>query len=712
MRKQLLIVLLMTVCGFASAQDIASAIHLNKLPAEGILLEKGWKFHAGDKPEWANPEFDDSQWQDINPTLELPYLPQMIKASVGWLRIELRVDSSLLHKPLAFQVYQSVASEIYLNGELLKRYGTVSANSKKVNAYQPMYEPVGLAFKEPNQVLAVRFSVEQDIPYLRTVFPYTAFRMRINDVEGAGQFNRTAPLLPVMNAVYTGIFLILSFIHLGLFFVFRKQKANLYFSVATLSVGVSNGFFLDIMNAHDIAYRAYALIFDWILLLTLFNLFLFIAIHHLFSGKRDVYFWVIVGYSLASVALWWVFYEAGEFLAFMLPFAISMLAALRIAWLGYRRGQRDAGIIVAGTSVYLIFYSVFTLFYQGYISDVDIGISGFSLASVVYHTANLSVPITLSFYLAKDFAFTSKELEDKLDQVQQLSIEKQQILISQKETLEQQVTQRTAQLKQSLVELQSTQAQLVQREKMASLGELTAGIAHEIQNPLNFVNNFSEINNELIDELTENIGNGQAAEAKTVAIDVRENNKKINYHGRRADAIVKGMLQHARTSTGEKELTDINALVDEYLRLTYQGIRAKDNTFNVHLHTDFDNSIGKISIVPQDIERVLVNVFNNAFYSLQQKKKQLKGTYEPAVSILSKRFNDKIEIHVKDNGTGIPQEAIDKIFQPFFTTKPTGEGTGLGLSLSYDIIKAQGGQLRVETKEVEGATFIIQLPLV
>ncbi len=247
---------------------------------------------------------------------------------------------------------------------------------------------------------------------------------------------------------------------------------------------------------------------------------------------------------------------------------------------------------------------------------------------------------------------------------------------------------------------------------MASLGELTAGIAHEIQNPLNFVNNFSEVSNELLDEMEEELNKGNNAEVKNIAGDVKQNLEKILHHGKRADAIVKGMLQHSRVSTGQKELTDINALVDEYLRLSYRGLRAKDKSFNATLQTDFDTTIGKINIVPQDIGRVLLNLFNNAFYSVTQKNVSVHSAgqqYEPTVSVCTKKIAGKIEIHVKDNGVGIPQNIVDKVFQPFFTTKPTGQGTGLGLSLSYDIIKAHGGEIKVETKEGEGAEFIIQL---
>jgi signal transduction histidine kinase len=259
--------------------------------------------------------------------------------------------------------------------------------------------------------------------------------------------------------------------------------------------------------------------------------------------------------------------------------------------------------------------------------------------------------------------------------------------------------------------LKATQAQLIQTEKMASLGELTAGIAHEIQNPLNFVNNFSEVNTELIDELEQEIDKGNIGDAKAIAKDIKENEQKINHHGKRADAIVKGMLQHSRSSSGVKEPTNINALADEYLRLAYHGLRAKDKSFNATMKTDFDESIGNINIIPQDIGRAILNLITNAFYVVDEKKKLNPNGYEPTVSISTKKEKDKVEIKVKDNGNGIPQKVLDKIFQPFFTTKPTGQGTGLGLSLSYDIVKAHGGELKVETKEGEFAQFEIILPV-
>jgi signal transduction histidine kinase len=276
------------------------------------------------------------------------------------------------------------------------------------------------------------------------------------------------------------------------------------------------------------------------------------------------------------------------------------------------------------------------------------------------------------------------------------------------------VDQRTAELNQSLINVMATQAQLIHSEKMASLGELTAGIAHEIQNPLNFVNNFAEVNTELIDELQQELKAGNTEEAFAISNDIKENEIKISHHGKRADAIVKSMLQHSRKTSAQKELTDINALCDEYLRLSYHGLRAKDKSFNAEFDTKFDTTLPLVSVIPQDIARVILNLINNAFYAVNARQKmEQQGDYKPQVTISTRKEGNQLVIAVSDNGTGMTEQVKEKIFQPFFTTKPTGEGTGLGLSLSYDIVtKGHGGELRVETKEGMGTEFIIQLPIV
>ncbi|WP_198679973.1 sensor histidine kinase [Aureibaculum luteum] len=284
-------------------------------------------------------------------------------------------------------------------------------------------------------------------------------------------------------------------------------------------------------------------------------------------------------------------------------------------------------------------------------------------------------------------------------------------LTNENKLLEEKVKERTNELEASIEDLKATQSQLIQSEKMASLGELTAGIAHEIQNPLNFVNNFSEINVELIDEMQEELKAGNPEEAIEISNDIKENQKKINHHGKRADSIVKGMLKHSRNTSGEKEPTNINAIADEYLRLAYHGLRAKDKSFNATLNTDFDESIGLINVAGQDMGRVILNLITNALHAISPNSKTPEKTVkDPTIWISTKKVGDQVIIKIKDNGSGIPKEIVDKIFQPFFTTKPSGQGTGLGLSMSYDIVRSHGGDLKVESQEGEGTTFTISIP--
>src|SRR5690242_6247938 len=317
--------------------------------------------------------------------------------------------------------------------------------------------------------------------------------------------------------------------------------------------------------------------------------------------------------------------------------------------------------------------------------------------------------------------FTTRRQRRELAKVRQKALEEEEnnkVISAMKAQLEVQVAERTKELQQqkeelevALKELKATQSQLIQSEKMASLGELTAGIAHEIQNPLNFVNNFSEVSNELVDEMKEELASGNTAMAIEISNDLKQNLEKILHHGKRADGIVKGMLQHSRSSSGQKEPTDINALADEYLRLAYHGLRAKDKSFNAEMKTDFDENIGKINIVPQDVGRLILNLLTNAFYAVTEKKKKLNGDFQPTVSVATKKSGNRVFITVSDNGNGIPADLQKKIFQPFFTTKPTGEGTGLGLSLSYGIAQAHVGEIQVKTEEGVGTEFTIELPV-
>lgn len=402
-------------------------------------------------------------------------------------------------------------------------------------------------------------------------------------------------------------------------------------------------------------------------------------------------------------------------LGLMLLEIISFITALTLivtAYIIFRKGSKPAGYFLIAWIALFISVIIFIL--------KDFGIIPYN--SYTWYSIQIGSAIEallLSMALANRINIYKKEKEQASLKALKSLEENKKLITEQNIILERKVEERTTELTKSnnqlvttLNDLKLTQTKLIQKEKMASLGELTAGIAHEIKNPLNFVNNFSDLSIELIDEMEEAWQKDNKEEALTIAEDIKDNLQKISRHGKRADAIVKGMLEHSRTSRGEKQPTNINALADEYLRLSIHGLRAKDNAFNAIFTTKLDESIGKIEVVPQDIGRVLLNLYNNAFYAANEKKNQLNGNFEPRVEVSTKRVGDKVELSVKDNGTGIPQKVLHKIYQPFFTTKPTGQGTGLGLSLSYDIItKGHGGEIKVETREGEGTEFIVLLPI-
>jgi signal transduction histidine kinase len=691
------------------------AFHLFELPQYGIVLDSGWKFIADDNPDYAKSGYDDSQWQSMNPTLDVHDVPAIVKKGIGWFRLHLLIDSNLLKKQLALIINQASASEIFLNGQLIYRFGTISTHPKDIIAYDPASKPVSFPLNENmEQVLAVRYALQPDIRYT-DIWARTnpIINAKVNEINTAFDQYRFQRGFATSIIFRMGIFLILAILHLAYYLNYPPQKANLYFSLfAFLSIG---GLLqLNLPNEVELVYY----LSNLTLALAFLQIFLLLtAVYYLFDQKQGWIYWgLLLGIFISIFLNGWGYPSYWAIIPAII-YQLVNLEIIRIAFKALKLKKKGAWIICAGGICFLVFYLSFQLGVAFNYIGISISVN-YTLGDLLFNIAALTIPIAISIYLGLDFAFTNYALKQKLIEVEKLSEktiiqekEKQQILATQNETLEKQVTERTAELKQSLDNLKSTQGQLIQSEKMASLGELTAGIAHEIQNPLNFVNNFSELNNELIEELKSELAVGNLQSATEIAGDVKDNSEKITQHGKRADAIVKGMLQHSQKSIGEKISTDINTLADEYIRLSYHGLRAKDKNFNATLKTDFDASIGKINIVPQDIGRVLLNLYNNAFYAVNEKSKLHNKDYNPAVSVSTEKINDKVQIKVQDNGNGVPKNIIDKIFQPFFTTKPTGQGTGLGLSLSYDIIKAHGGEITVKAEENDGSVFTVTLPL-
>jgi two-component system NtrC family sensor kinase len=685
------------VSGFS--QGSRAVVHIKDIPADGILLDSGWKFKVGDDPNFADPDFNDDDWQSINPTLDIhTSLPEIPEGEICWLRIHLSFDSMVTQ--LAMVMEQSVASEIYLNGQLIHRFGVLTSDPSKIKAINPNGRPLSFPFKGDKQLLAIRCAKQPGISYhTHWNSGNPGVRISLNTVEGANDhFMSSRKAVDEHDYFRVGTFFILGVLYFAFYVFYPIQRANLFFSVYAILQAMVWGTFIYFKQLGTV--ETYSLIKNFLLVVQVASeLIMLSAVYEMLKQKKDWIFYGLVLLGLVTFPFGFIVYEWGWRVYGLLFTSVFSIAVTWIVFRSFKDNKLAAITVAIGGICFIIIWLSFLFNW----------IPSYRL--YLFTIAHLSVPLGVSLYLGYDFARTNRSLQQKLVEVGKLSDEKQQILTTQNETLEKQVTERTAALKTSMDELKATQTQLIQSEKMASLGELTAGIAHEIQNPLNFVNNFSEVNKELIAEMDAAIRNGNFEEVKDIAKNIGDNQEKINHHGKRADAIVKNMLQHSRKSTGQKELTDINAFCQEYLRLAYHGIRAKDKSFDAKFEIHADSSVGKIYVVPEDMGRVILNLINNAFYAVNERSKKSNNDYEPTVTMTTQRTGEKIFISLKDNGSGIPEIIKGKIFQPFFTTKPAGQGTGLGLSLSYDIVKSHGGEIMVETVEGTGSEFIVSLPI-
>ncbi len=713
-RSLLILILLFLAFGIDAQYAEKNAYTIKRIPDNGIVLDSGWVYHAGDDPRWAEPNYNDSGWLSISPVNEIHHLPVVRNAEIGWFRLKIYVDSAWQGKPLALLLSGLGAQEIFLNGKRIFKYGNVSPdyNEEKTRYFTDDLLSLVLA-NQASQTIAVRFSLNKKNLYLKFTNAKPITKIVLKEInQGFADHIKDTSFDSTLRTLQVSFYLPLGFLLLFLFFSFRLKKEYLYSGIFCFSL-----FFAILFHIFALAEPTTISRSNYLLLITqvfyVIGAFCFInAVYILYNLKRNFFYYLIIIYGAWSLPFYFISYDAsGLFNAFFFP--IINLEFLRLNIQAVRRGRKGSWILLATSILFTISIMLYIWF----------SIKGLRELSSLLQSISFMLPgVGFSFFYAGEFARNAVDLRIQAIEVQKLSDEmiekereKQQILSTQNETLEKQVAERTAELRQSLIDLREAEQQLIQREKMASLGELTAGIAHEIQNPLNFVNNFSEVNTELLDEMNIELREGKTENVLHLLNDIRQNSEKISIHGKRADMIVKSMLQHSR-GTGLKEKTDINTLTDECLRLSYHGMRVKEKSFDVRTITEFENDIPQADIVPQDIGRVILNLVNNAFYSVKEKQKNVSESktlngYEPTVTVSTRKNNGRIEIRVKDNGNGIPQKIIDKIFQPFFTTKPTGEGTGLGLSLAYDIItKGHGGELRVETKEGEGCQFIISIP--
>ena len=712
-RKLFFSILSLLLLGFCSAQDstvVLSASMFDKyFQVIPLTAKDGWIFNEGNDTTWARKDISTSDWKKLNPTqLTIKNADKDGKAE-GWFRIRFRLDNSFQNMPVGIQMGRWAATDVYVDGRHVVSSGNTGLNGKPYRENSINIEPPTVVDLVPgvDHVLALHI-VEHRSPLkfsmLKTELHYKSFgnlleltgpESQLKDINHYKRFTFYWTL-------WISVCSVLAIVFWLLYFQNRSEKNLLFVSIAITSFSIA--MFMDaILNI-----KTEITFISWAGMFYIKNLFyglsqatgiLFLV--HAFRRKVSVplkLLLIIVAFAGAISD----FYFKG---ALQLPLGILFLSIclyfIISSWKNLRGAQWALVVGILSTCIWNVLLAYNSMIYR----------PAFPFPFVfLYLTGTfLSFPLSQMVYVVMRFNEILLEVRKNANQVIHLTEEKKDQALKQQKVLEEEVAKQTIELRTAFENLKSTQSQLIQSEKMASLGELTAGIAHEIQNPLNFVNNFSDVNTELIDELKTELTTGNMRSAIEIAENIKDNERKINHHGKRADAIVKGMLQHSRTSSGQKEPTDINALADEYLRLAYHGLRAKDKSFNADVETDFENSISKINIIPQDIGRVILNLINNAFYAVNEKTKMNSPGFKPTVVISTKKLAGKVEIRVQDNGNGIPQKVLDKIFQPFFTTKPTGQGTGLGLSLSYDIVKAHGGELKVETKEGEGTEFIIKL---
>ncbi|WP_353485245.1 ATP-binding protein [Haliscomenobacter sp.] len=670
-------------------------------------------------------------WQSINTlTLNAPNGKPFPWKGRGWFRKSFTVPFALRNRPLYFQMVHWGASEIYLDGVKLASYGKLGNTRAEEHTFVPFECISFMPDTQPVHHWVVHYS-NHHINLPGTPSAFNGFELGVSP--------HPIPYRERMIQNATGAMSISFCLGFGLFFFFvfwfyPQRLASLmaaawllHFSLIFIPLQLfplnGDGEFSRLCNL------------TWQISVGTINGSVVLFYYALYYGKFPPRSWFVVGLNVLIIFALCTFPETGKYVFFIS--SLLQVEIFRMLILGYKKDRNKFWVLAIGQplSLLLFLFVIVNIFGTFPEDRITTGRFIFNILS------DLCIPIMLALQLAWEFGSANRVLQKQVVQVNELmeenlnkEQEKQQILATQNETLEHQVAERTEALNHSLETLKATQAQLIQSEKLASLGELTAGIAHEIQNPLNFVNNFAEVSAEMLDEMEEELDKGDTQEAKAIAADLQKNLQKINHHGQRASSIVKGMLEHSRSSSGVKEPTNLNALADEYLRLAYHGLRAKDSSFNATMETHFDPDLPHVEVIPQDIGRVLLNLINNAFYAVAERSRSavaersrstvnqrdkaietLHATslpYQPTVTITTRKLENAIEIRVQDNGNGIPDAIKDKIFQPFFTTKPTGQGTGLGLSLAYDIVtKGHGGTLEMDSKDNIGSTFIISLPM-
>jgi len=668
----------------------------------------GWLFKTGSDTTWARKDINTTSWEKLRPVdLTAKYADKNGRVEC-WFRIKVKPGAGFKDDRPGISYNSWPAADVYLNGKLLSSWGNTGLNRRPYAGYTTANadSPVLIDLKPGAEYVIVIHLVDH-------LSPLPPARLTINDSAPEYFLVLTGP--HYNDTVWKGFFegttthatwLCACAILCLLFWLIAIQNRD---EKELRSIAICSTFFFVwacfqwLFDGLGLSYTDFLIVEKSLAIA--FQL-IFVSVPFVIAGifKRKIsrsfsVVMIIAGTSVFAVDLFLPPSVARLFILCDLFLVGVCVYYVITTWKKLHGAQWS---IVAGLMASLIFIIIVIIVF---IASAPNGVPAVWLA-VFFTGFVLSFPLSMLVYVAVRLKLTIKEVRESARQVLALSEEKKQEALNRQKILEEEVNRQTA-------EIRANQARLIQSEKMASLGELTAGIAHEIQNPLNFVNNFSEVNREMIDELKEELKDGNVDEALAIADDIKQNEDKIGHHGKRADSIVKGMLEHSRSHSGQKEPTDLNGMADEFMRLSYHGLRAKDKSFNAEMVTCFDLNLPKVSVVQQDMGRVLLNLFNNAFYAVNQKAKTAGAAYKPEVTVSTAFENGGVIIKVKDNGVGIPDAIKEKIMQPFFTTKPTGEGTGLGLSLTYDmVVKGHGGSIKVESKEGEGSEFVITLPVV
>jgi two-component system NtrC family sensor kinase len=719
-----IVIAIVSLPGLGWAQEAALPVLSEETFSQGVFA---WRYHPGDDPAWAHPDVDDSAWETRTDVwFEPGDLPQSGWIGVGWFRLRFAVDSTLWNRPLAFFLYLRGAADVYLDGTLLATYGTVGtseADEVSVLSSGPNPRFTSISFdRRAEHVLAVRHSNFVAASFYKVGGQVAGFEFRIGrPSELAAQISEDVQARTAIQYAFTGVPLAFALVFFLLFIFYPEGRNHLYF--ALLAAGVAAMTFLDLQLdflTDSGQYRLYRQALGLAGSFTLLVLFRFL--YGLFYTTLPRQFWAFLAAGV-GLSLWSWFDPFGASDVGNLFGLLVFLEVLRTVVTAIVKKKFDAWIIGIGLLFFIGSAAYDVLLDLGWMRAIGEITNG-------YYYGFVGLLIAMAVYLSRAFARTNEDLKEQVVQVKTLSektLEQERHRLhleaeNERKALELEKAKELEASYRALEEahrhLKSTQTQLIHAEKMASLGQLTAGIAHEIKNPLNFVNNFAQLSTELADELRDEFDAhpdqtlaDAADDLGEILDDLKLNAAKIREHGQRADGIIKSMLEHARPASSQRQPTDLNALLDDYLNLCYHGLCSEQDDFPITFERDYDEAVGQMEVMPQEIGRVFFNLLNNAFYAVQEKERAATEAYQPRISVGTRRRDGAVEIRIGDNGPGIPRGLQEKIFEPFYTTKPTGSGTGLGLSLSYDIVtQRHGGTLAVESEEGEGTTFTITLP--